>query len=100
MFSRTPTNRLDNGCPNPLCFSHGFAHLLRRHEAFFSIYQSDGCTAKGRITTSFVAIDMGGFVAHDFIPLDGVGSKCNGVDIVPDATNRPASFPNIAATRS
>ena len=62
-----------------LRFSHGFADLLRRHEAALPINQSDGCPAKGGITASFVAINVCGFVAHDFIARNGVGSKCNGV---------------------
>ena len=44
-----------------------------------AVNECDGRTAQRCITPAFVAIDVSGFVAHDFIAGDGVGAQCDGV---------------------
>ena len=53
--------------------------LFGGHQSALAVNECNGCAAQRCVTPAFVAIDVSGFVAHDFIAGDGVGAQCDGV---------------------
>ena len=63
----------------PLGLAHSALDLFRRHQAGGALDQRHGCAAQSGVATAFVPVDVGGFVANDFIARNGVRSKSDGV---------------------